>query len=299
MIREVFGTLSSGEYQASFVDSASPPPERCAVVTVTFDVPRGVVFRDGVDPECNDPGSVLERAGGVIQGGELHLPSDWISGFAEDASARQTLLHELGHVAGLYHSYRGEHVMGQGVACCLAHYSPVEVEALSLLYRYPAGTTVDKLMADRNITPAALHPFPHLDEILRWDQATVRWTDARNRPGGGENDDFWAEPGDWIVLHGSRMTLRWITEPRVSFRPPEYAPPEVHFGGVRVAADPGRQRCPSQRPSPPCAPGEPSNSWAGQPTRWLKVQVPADAESGWIWIRVRGLESNPVWLRIS
>lgn len=290
------GDLTDGLYSAAFRASTTAPADPCQVVTVTFDGPRGVAFRQGAGVGCGD--ASLERSGAPIIGGELHLASSWTRGFAADPTAVETVIHELGHVGGLRHSFRGPHVMGQGQGCCLGNYSAIEREAFHLLYGYPAATDLARLLADERLTRNVLTPFPRIDQIRRWDVAAGAWRNAKEDPGGPDSADFWARPGDWILLNGSRMTLRWSSEYRVAFRPPDYAPPEIFFGNTPVTGDLEHQRCPTTPPASPCTPGEPSNNWAGSPARFLKVRVPAGAVSGWIYVQVRELESNPVWLEV-
>ncbi len=39
-------------------------------------------------------------------------------------------------------------------------------------------------------------------------------------------------------------------------------------------------------------------TYAGSAAQYLKIQVPAGASSGWLYVRARGLSSNPVWLEV-
>lgn len=299
LITSAIPILTDGLYTAVFHSGATPPAcSRCNYVTVSFDTPQGIVYRRGVDSACRDPGHALQRAGAAIIGGELHLSSSHVTGILGNSSSVATTLHELAHVAGVSHSFRGENIIGQGVICCRTAYSPVERAAFNLLYARPAGTTVNDLIAAGDFTRNTLQPIPSIDHIQRWIADDSRWRDAKTNPTGPDSPDYWARPGDYIILKGSRLTLRWLTEFPTSFRAPDYSPPTIHFGDISVTADIDHQRCPTTPPTTPCATGEPSNTWAGSPARYLKVRVPAGARSGWVMVRARGLESNPVWLEI-
>lgn len=210
----------------------------------------------------------------------------------------RTLRHEVTHSGGVHHSFRGRHVIEQFAAQRLEDYSDTERAAFELLYSLPVGTTVDTLLEAAVLTRNVLHPFPRIDDMMRWDADLQRWNAATYDPGHPDNEQSWARPNDWIILEGSRLTLRWVNEPRTEERPPDYAHPRVSFGIAEVTADAGRQRCPSPDPVNPCLPDEPTNTFVGSPARMLKVQVPPDAVSGWVVVTARGLESNPVWLEI-
>lgn len=268
--------LTDNLYHATYRSSTQPPTNRCSVVTVIFDTPRGVAFRQGVNPQCADPGDTIERAGAPIIGGELHLASSWTSGFISNASAVETLLHELGHVAGLSHAFRGNRVIGyEAMGGDLSDYTVVEKEAFELLYSHPAGTSLDTLILDGKIARIAMHPFPHIDGIYR----------EIVTPGWPWQATTYARGGDTILLEGSRLTLRWCNEDSLGagVRPPDYAPPEVYFGNTSVTADLGNQA-----------------SAQGSPARYLKLEVPSGLTPGWVivYVQVRGLQSNPVYLEI-
>ncbi len=265
--------LTDNLYAATYL-GAGPPTDRCAVVTVTFDSPRGVAFRQGVGAGCTDPGQALERAGANIVGGELHLSDAWKNGFASDTSAVDTAIHELGHVAGLRHSFRGNRVIGyEAMGGTLTQYTAIEKEAVALLYSYPAATTLEQLIAAGKISRIAMHPFPHLDRIYK-EIVTSGWPWQSTTS---------AQVGDTLLLEGSRLTLRWSNEVNTSLRPPDYAPPKVYFGNVEVTVDLADQA-----------------SAQGAPARYLQVDVPAGLGTGWtlVYVQVRGLESNPLYLEI-
>ncbi len=275
MLTATVPDLTHGLYSATFLESADPPADRCRVVTVTFDTPRGVAFRQGVDAACNDAGHALERAGAPIIGGELHLSSAWTTGYAADAQAYDTAIHELGHVAGLAHAFRGNRVIGyEGMGGTYSAYTPIETEAIELLYGNPAGTTLDALITSDDIARAVLHPFPILDSLHR----------AIVTPGWPWQETTSAVMGDTLLLEGSRLTLRWSNEGSASVRPPDYAAPVVYFGNTAVTVDLTNQA-----------------SVQGAPSRYLQVEVPAGLDLGWtlVYVQNRGLESNPLYLEIT
>ncbi len=276
-VREILAqavpVLTDGQFAAEFWDDVDLPYP-CMVVHVLFDgPPRGVAYRQGVNAHCLDPGvNALESAGKPIIGGELHLPPEWLQGVAGDVIKLGTILHELEHVGGLHHSYRGETIIGQGVGCCLDGYQPYEREAFSFLYTLATGTTIKTLLRQAGLVPTALYPFPRIDQV------------QKQEPGGWWASTDTASPGQAILLVGSRLTLRWITEDTLDdqVRPPGYAPPVVHFGDISVIADLDDQ-----------------TTYAGRPARYLKVYVPAGATDGFVWVSSRGLASNPVYLKIA
>ncbi len=238
-------TLTNNLYSARFRDESLPPPDPCAVITISLDAnPRGIAYLAGAD--CTDSWAQQHRrlAGSPITGGLLDLPSFMQEGMAEDESRNKTELvrHELGHVFGLRHAFQGDHMMAYGRFGVFrpaskpvdhADYSDVEKEAFSILYSYPPGTSLDTLIADGEIAPASLNPPPHIDNVMRWSDTENRWDMARDN----YYEDFSARPGQYIVIYGARMTLRFLTELTTEFRPPDYAPPEVYFGGIRIVAD--------------------------------------------------------------
>jgi hypothetical protein len=271
VITEAVPELTAGRFTAAFRDDPAPPPNPCAVVTVQWSGARGEAFRTGAPgPNCRDFSHAIERRGAAITGGELEIPSPDIAGFIDDWSAVSTLRHELGHVAGLAHGFRGDMVMAYGKTSTpdLARYQPQELEAFSLLYQYPPATTLATLIQARKLLWSALQPFPHIDRI-------VQVTPVRLEPITS------AKPEDAIVLQGSRLTMRMMSESNVS-DPAASVAPEVYFGDVVVVPDLNDR-----------------TTYQGGPARFLKVYVPRAARSGWVFVKAHGLESNPVWLEIT
>ena len=148
-------------------------------------------------------------------------------------------------------------------------YQALEREAFRLLYRHPPGTTFDELRERGEVLSTALQPFPHLEEFWATDPMG-RWHAITS-----------AKPEDEIVLVGSRLTLRMMSEDVPSV-PGASVAPEVHFGDVVVTADLADQ-----------------TTLSGGPARYLKVRVPPTAISGWVWVRAHGLAGNPVWLEVT
>jgi len=275
LIDAAIPSLTNNLYRATYLSSSAPPANRCNVVTVIFDSPKGVCFRQGVNAECHDTNFASERAGKPIIGGELHLAASWTTGFASDLTAFNTAIHELGHVASLKHAFRGNRVIGyeSGGGGNLRDYNTIEKEAFSLLYSYPPGTTFDTLIRDGKLTRRAMHPLPIIDKIQK--KITTSgwpWVDTTS-----------ARAGDTILLVGSRLTVRWLSESNLSVLPPDYAPPKVYFGSTAITADMSNQ-----------------TNIHGGPARYLQIKVPPGLTPGWIclFVKVRGLESNPVYLEI-
>lgn len=263
--------LSNNLYRATYHTGAQAPANPCAVVTISFNRrPQGIAYRRGVNAQCQDLSHTLVRNGTDIIGGQIYLPATWANGFPNASSNKDTLLHELGHVFGLFHSYRGDNIIGQGVGCCLGDYSTIEKEAFSLIYSHSSGTKLDALIRTGKIDRNALTPFPVIDAIQKITPPSTVWRDTVS-----------ARVGEDILLVGSRLSLRWSCDDRTSLRPPGYAPPDVYFGNIEVTADLSNQ-----------------SSLQGSPVRFLKVTVPAGATSGWVWVKARGLESPPVYLEI-
>jgi len=275
LLNAAIPTLTNNLYQATYHSDSQPPTNRCSVITVIFDSPIGVCFRQGVNAQCQDTNFAMERAGKSIIGGELHLSASATSGFASNADKVRTAIHELGHVASLWHAFRGNRMMGYEVlgGSTLSDYTAIEKEAFSLLYSYPPGTTLDTLIRDGKLTRRAMHPLPVIDKIQKKITGSGwPWVDTTS-----------ARAGDTILLVGSRLTLRWGSESSFSLRPPDYAPPKVYFGSTAVTADMNNQ----------------PNIYGG-PARYLQMEVPTGLTPGWIclFVKVRGLESNPVYLEI-
>ncbi len=280
--------LTNNLYSAKFREETQHPLDPCSVITVTFASPRGEAYYDGAD--CHDISAQYqrERVGSPITGGHFLLSSSLKTVGIPESNDPEiwTFRHELGHVFGLDHAFQGSHVMAYGSPGNRgSDYTDVEREAFSILYSYPSGTSLNTLMADGKIAPGSLSPPPHIDDVMRWNETTQFWETAR----GSTYEDFSARPGQYILLYGSRMTLAFMTERATTLRPAGYAPPEVYFESIRVVADVSETY--QEQTSP-------LNSFQGNPARYLKVQVPLNAPSGRVFVRVRGLESNPVYLQV-
>lgn len=272
LITDAVRVLTNSLCKADYWDKPQAPTDLCSIITVTFDTPRGATFRKGVNSKCQDPGGKLQKKGASIIGGELHLDSDFKPGFSSNPRQARTLLHELGHVAGLFHAYRGDRVIAYGSGYDLKDYSPIEKEAFTLLYTLPIGTTLEDLIKKDKITRNALYPFPQIDQLYIWKQ-TTGWPWFKTTQ---------AKVGDILLLEGSRLTLRCCNEKECTGdKPPGYSPPKVYFENIVVTADMQNQA-----------------SVQGGPSRFIKVKVPKNAHSGWVYVQVRGLESNPVYLEI-
>lgn len=298
VISRAVPVLTAGRYRARLHNSATPPFLRCRVVTVSFGgAPRGEAYYQDARGGCQNPDNELGRSGAPIAGGELQLGS-WQQGLADDPEAVATLEHELGHVLGLRHVFRGDTIMGQPHAL-EPGFKAIEREAFGLLYRHPPGTGFEHLLQTGDLSADVLHPFPRVDGIERWDVETGRWQggtwQGHQLP---RSRDAWAARGDYLLLTGSRMTLRWLTEGRTNQRPADHAPPRVLFGGRVYTIDLEGQQCGTSASGSACAPGEPTNDRVGRPARALKWRVPGDAQSGWLVVKARGMASNPVWLDI-
>jgi len=294
-ISRALPVLTAGRYRARLHNSETPPVPRCLVVTVRFDqAPRGVPYRLASRSGCLDGNGESVRGGAEITGGELDLGS-WRQGLADEPEWVATLEHELGHVLGLWHAYRGDVIMGQP-ASLAPGFKAVEREAFDLLYRHPTGMRLGRLLDLGELTADVLHPFPRIDEVLRWNASSRHWEGATSQ--GGESTDAWARAGDYLLLVGSRLTLRWLTDSATTFRPSDHAPPKMSLEGRTMPVDLDRQRCEDAPADRPCARGEPTNPFQGRPARYLKWQVPEGARSGWLVLHARGQASNPIWLEI-
>ncbi len=284
-ISTVVAKLTANRHRAVFRQDLQPPVDLCSVITVTFvNPPHGFPLYKGLkSPVCRGDVSLyqqLEESGAAIVGGELQL-STYKQGFSGDR-ALELLYHELEHVASLDHSYRGDNVMNRSGST--KDYSPQEKEAFELLYKYPVGTKLDTLIQNGEISRTALYPFPRVDGVDRWDGQN--WRSTWN----SQSADYWARPGDYILLKGSRLTLRFKREYDWSGRPADYTEPTVHFGSLKVSADVSESFQ---------AKTAPKNTYVNSPACYLKVEVPKTLKtSGWVFIESRGLVSNPVYLTI-
>lgn len=274
-------------YQARFWDGNEPPENRCNVVTVSIrGGHRGNPYFENPQGNClvlPDREAELRREGHSITGGLLDFFS-MVDGIGQDRGKISGFLHELGHVGGLQHSLRGLTIMKQGENP--RFYSAEELNAFFLLYSYPPGTSLEQFLADDKITRNALHPFPRIDAVLHQERAE----EGGLRMDGDEEVIRWertaqAQRGEMIILKGSRLTLRWGTEFLLDFRPPNYEEerPVVYFGDIAVRPDLSR---------------EAQSNFSGAPAAYLSVIIPQEATSGWVYVKSRGLESNPVYLEI-
>jgi hypothetical protein len=294
LLREMVPRLLP-RYRAVIRTTAPSELDRCNVIVVTFTTPRGIPYRQWPDGRCASTSQEAQEAGSRISGGLLDLSRQWLNGFANDATAVATMEHELGHVLGLSHTFAGERLMGQP-SLLSGGMTEEERQALRWTHSHPPGQTFEDFVRRGELTRNVLHPFPRVEDVWRWMPNEGYWRSAkRDEQGLPPRADYWARPGDWILLKGSRLSLRWMTEPRVSFRPADYTHPKAHFAGETVTVATEDQAC---RSAGSCSPGEPANTWAGQPAQFMKVQVPEGASSGWLFVESRGLSSHPVWIDI-
>ncbi|GAA6140274.1 DUF1565 domain-containing protein [Hydrogenophaga sp. 5NK40-0174] len=294
LLREMVPRLLPG-FRANFRTTVPTADERCQLIVVSFTSPRGIPYRALPDGSCSGNAQDAEKQGARISGGLLDLSSQWLGGFADNRSAITTMEHELGHVLGLAHSFAGDRLMGQPFP---DDGGMTEQERLALRWTHsgPPGQTFEDFIRYGRVTRNVLHPFPRIEEVWRWVPQEGFWRSARrDEQGLPPRSEYWARPGDWILVVGSRLSLRWMTEPRLVFRPADHALPKVQFSGQVVTVRTDDQAC---RNPGSCAPDEPANTWAGQPARFMKVQVPEGARSGWFFVESRGLASNPVWIDI-
>jgi hypothetical protein len=304
LIESAVAVLTNGALRATFSDAATEPSE--GHVRVTFDGAQGTPwYHDPSSGAClsTDPGSFdpsryrdREEAGAVICGGHLRLPTAWTDTDITSATDISTVMHELGHVFGLDHAFVGDHQMAYGKFCCPTTYSWVEVEAFRHIYAHSAGFSWADFKTARILDAAARDPFPRIDQILSWDGTS--WSNVHFHADGTRAATPVARRGDWLILKGSRLTLRWKTERDVSVRPADYSLPVVTMGRATFTADLDHQRCPPSPGISACAAGEPTNLMQGAPARYLKVQVPASAVSGWVYVTAHNSTSVPVWLDV-
>ncbi len=294
LLREMVPRLLP-RYRAIIRTNEPGERDRCRVIVVSFTTPRGLPYRQRPDGSCAGTSADAEDTGARISGGQLDLSSQWISGFANDPASVATMEHELGHVLGLAHTYAGERLMGQPSKLD-GGMTDEERLVLQLTHRYPPGQALEDFARRGEITRNVLHPYPRIKDVWRWMPQEGFWRSAkRGEQGTPAAEDYHARPGDWLLLVGSRMSLRWMTEPRVVFRPSDYAFPAAHFTGQTVMVPTEDQAC---RLAGTCMADEPRNTYAGQPAQFLKVRVPEGAQSGWLFVKARGLASNPVWIDI-
>jgi parallel beta-helix repeat protein len=264
--------LSDGRLNAEFVGSLDSAMNSCHVVTIEFGGPgRGVSYFKGADCKNVAAQNLREKEGSEITGGLLDLPTDFMDGIEGPAntSRKETVLHELGHVLGLRHSYRGKENIITQLNARPSEFSDVEVFALQSTFDFPPGYKLGQFKSSGFITEDVKHPFPQIDKIWR--------LDADNRLRTFDT----IAVGDFVVLDGSRFTLKYSEDDRVSFRPPDYTAPKVYFNGIEVTADLNDQ-----------------TNYVGTPCAMLKVQIPPNATSGFIFLKRREAESNPVYLEV-
>lgn len=264
--------ISGGRLNAQFISSIGANTNTCQIVTLSF-VPtggRGLPYFSGADCKDITAQQQQKRNGAPIIGGELDLPNSFMNGIeGANVSDKGTVIHELGHVLGLDHSYRGtQHVMTQLSGPPKA-FSDVEVEVMRATFNYAPGHSLAQFKSSNFITEDVEHPFPHIDKLWRL-----------NSNGLLRSFDTIAV-GDFLVLEGSRFTLKYSCDDRIVFRPSDYEVPTVNFNGVEVTADLTNQ-----------------TTYVGTPCAMLKIQVPPGAKSGYIFLKRRDRESNPVYLEI-
>ena len=275
LLQTLIPAVSDGKLKAQFISNLSPSTNTCQIVTIEFVAGggRGQAYFSGASCTDGTAQQRLQRSGAPIVGGFLDLPDTvrlvGIEGVANLAN-RRVFLHELEHVLGLAHSYRGkQHMITQLNDARPNEYSAVELEALRATYNYTPGHSLAQFKASDFITEDVFYPFPQIDDLSRLDN------------GGSPRPFDTIAVGDFLILEGSRFSLKYSCDERIAFRPADYQAPIVNFNGIEVTADLMNQ-----------------TNYVGTPCTFLKVQVPAGATSGYIFLRRRESESNPVYLEV-
>ncbi len=124
----------------------------------------------------------------------------------------------------------------------------------------------------------ALQSFPYIIDVQRC-QNEKSWESALDQRLG----HYWAMPGDELLLRGDRLVSNRYAGNWFAARTGNMGLPVFHFGNIRqrVELDESAVASPQEKS-----------------LEQLKIHVPCNAISGWVFIKALGLESNPVYLEI-
>lgn len=126
----------------------------------------------------------------------------------------------------------------------------------------------------------ALLSFPFIDHIQR--KTAEGWVNAFDEQAA----QFWAMPGDEILLLGHRLLPGREANRWVSLKSGAVALPVVHFGNIHHAVEIDESVVVSAQ----------REKTGG--LQQIKIKVPCNTVSGWVFVEVQGLESNPLYLEI-
>jgi hypothetical protein len=241
-----------------FVTGTTPPGDPCHIWQVTkSSTNQGTPYlASWVTSGSDCVSGTSSSLAGLITGGKLQLGAETLESLLTATPTDPVaIIHELGHAyGGIYHCFRTTSPIAYGPQS--TDYGDVEAEALALRAA-SIGSSLSDWFAWGYLSQAILHPFPAVEGM----------------PYAGMPPVF--HVGKQELVQGSRFTMTVSSEQGSAYLSPDYETPTVYFNDLAITS-------------------VLATTGYGGATRNIYVTPTTAAKSGWLTVRVRGVESIPV-----